>query len=230
MKKNRPKRKTKRPLIVIESINGAGGSTQSGKLVKKLKQEGFQPTFIHFHQRDRATGQLIEEKFLHSSKPQTFSRREQALLYIQDFFSRQEDIEKVVNGSRKSVVVCDRYYTSTLAYQTINLSGLKRDSMLEWITWLVSVGRSSLPQPDLVILLDISPHTSLAHLKRADKDLFENFTRQRQIRTSYLKLAREQNWTVIDSMLARRAGGAGGKQRSIKDIHKEIWSHVEPLL
>lgn len=218
-----PKRRNKRPFIVIEALDAGGSQTQTDALCRKLKRRGYKPLQLHFPHEDRATGRLIYDKFLLSHNRLGFSRREQALLYIQDFFSRKEDIEKALAGPKNSLVVSDRFYTSTMAYQTAGLSGLNRDSLLEWIRNLVEIGQPALPRPTLVIFLDTSPGTSLVRLKGKTKDYHENLKRLTLFRASYRKLAREYDWAVVNSMV-------GSKQRSIRDIHEEIWGHVLPLI
>ncbi len=212
------------PLIVFEAINAAGKTTQLNLLIKKFKKVGYNIHSIHFHQRDKATGQLIDNKFLHNSS-QNFSRREQALLYIQDFFSQLENIHKTLNQKGKHIVLLDRFYTSTMAYQTIGLSGTKRQEMLTWISWLCEKEKPKLPKPDTVILLDTPVDISVSHLKEnKKKDHFEKRERLIATRRSYLKLAKERKWTVINSINNQ------GRQRSISDIHQEIWQKVQKTL
>jgi len=146
------------------------------------------------------------------------------LLYIQDFFSRKEDIEKAMQGPKKSLVVSDRFYTSTLAYQTLGLTGLARDSMLEWLRRIIAEGEPALPKPTAVIFLDTPPGVSMGHLRTKNKDYFENLSKLRAIRNSYRKIAQEEKWITINSMTQK------GTQRSIEDIHAEVWRHVKPLL
>ena len=74
------------PFIVIETLDAGGSQTQTDRLARRLEKEGYQPHQYHFPQEDRATGRLIYDKFLLPKK--RFSKREQALLYIQDFFSK----------------------------------------------------------------------------------------------------------------------------------------------
>lgn len=210
-------------LIVLEAINAAGKTTQFNLLLKKLKQAGYKSFSLHFHQRNKATGQLIENKFLHD-KSNSFSRREQALLYIQDFFSAVESIYKALNQPGKHIVVLDRFFTSTMAYQTIGLTGEPRKKTLNWIRDLCLKGEPALPRPDQVIFLDTPVAISLQHLDKTDKDYFENKQKLIDLRKSYLKLASEQKWIVIDGVDEQ------GKQCSIKDIHEEIWQHVSKLL
>lgn len=216
-------KKSLRPFIVIEALDAGGSQTQTNELVKHVKREGYTPLQLHFPQEDRPTGEFIYGKFLNTHNAPKLSRREQALIYIQDFFSRVDDIEAAREGSKKSIVVSDRFYTSTMAYQTMNLSGKARGEMLDWIKFLCFGSTPKLPKPDLVILLDTPPQVSLHHLRNQPKNYHENLPKLKAIRRSYLTLAREQKWVVINSM-------AAGKQRPIKDIHKEVWQHVQPLL
>lgn len=219
-----PKKKKSRPFIVIEALDAGGSQTQSNRLVKRLKKEGYKPLQLHFPHEDRATGRLIYDKFLLSHNAPKFSRREQALLYIQDFFSRKEDIERVLQNGKKSLVVSDRFYTSTLAYQTLGLTGLARDSMLEWLRGLIAGEEPALPKPTVVIFLDTPPGVSMGHLRTKNKDYFENLNKLRAIRNSYLKIAQEEKWITVNSMTPK------GTQRPIADIHAEIWRHIKPLL
>jgi thymidylate kinase len=171
---------------------------------------------LHFPQEDRPTGQFIYEKFLDNQNKPKLSRREQALIYIQDFFSRKEDIIKVL---KKNPVVSDRFYTSTMAYQTAGLSASARQEFLQWIEYLIN----DLPRPDRVIFLDTLPEISLHHLRDQHKNYHEELPKLRAFRASYLKLAHEQKWTIINSM-------EGKNQRSIADIHAEVWQDVKNIL
>src|SRR5688572_13295256 len=99
------------PFIVLEAINGAGKTTQFNLLKSALKKAGYTPHAYHFHQRDRATGQVIEHKFHHDKAGgKSFTQREQALLYIQDFYSQAEVFNRLRTLSGKHVIVADRFY------------------------------------------------------------------------------------------------------------------------
>ncbi len=212
------------PFFVIEAINAAGKTTQFNLLRRALRKEGFEVLSFHFHQRDRATGQLIEYKFLHQRpRGRRFTRREQALMYVQDFFSRAEDIALHLN-KRGAVVVADRFYSSTMAYQTLGLSGLRRRRMINWIKWLCERGRPRLLRPDLVILVDTPVDVSIKHLQGTRRDYFETRKRLADIRRSYLRLARGEGWKVISGADRK------GRQRPVEAIHAEIWQQVYPFL
>ncbi|HLD26070.1 MAG TPA: dTMP kinase [Candidatus Andersenbacteria bacterium] len=216
--------------IVIESIDAAGGSTQAKLLADRLQKTGYDVLSLHFPQEDAPTGQLIYEKFLRNKNKLKLTRREQALLYIQDFFSRAEDIREHLQKSSPPArggargggraIVSDRFYGSTLAYQTIGLVGQHRRRVIDWIKALCEQGQPNLPKPDLVIFLDTPVSLAAEHLKKRPKDFFENQRKQQAIRRSYRMLAREERWTIINS------ADEQGNQRSIKDIHTDIWSAI----
>jgi dTMP kinase len=211
------------PFIVIEALDAGGSQTQTDWLVKRLTEAGQRPLALHFPQEDRATGRLIYDKFLLNQNKQPFSRREQALLYIQDFFSRAEDIKAVMERqSDYSIVISDRFYTSTLAYQTMGLSGAERTRMLKWLTWLCFEGAPQLPQPDIVVFLDTPVEVSLKRLSQKKKDFFETKDKLTAIRASYLNIARKFGWKVVLSV------DSSGQERTREDMHEEIWQIVSP--
>ncbi len=213
------------PFIVIEALDAGGSQTQTNFLGRRLKKEGYLPHQYHFPQEDRATGRLIYDKFLLKHNRRPFSRREQALLFIQDFFSRAEDMGDIITrGQKKEIVVSDRYCTSTMAYQTVGLSGAERRRMLDWITWLCWRDEPTLPCPSLVIFLDTPVDISLKHLENKKKDYHENKEKLTAFRNSYIRLAQEQKWVIINSLNGQ------GEQRSKQDIHNEVWRYVERVV
>jgi dTMP kinase len=212
----------KNPFIVIEALDAGGSQTQTNWLVKRFKKEGYNPHQYHFPHEDRATGRLIYDKFLLFKNKYPFSRREQALLYIQDFFSRADEMHNILNKKTgKNIIVSDRFYTSTIAYQTAGLTSKQRKIMINWINWLCTEGHPILPKPSLVIFLDTPEDIALTHLANKKKDFHEVKTKLTLFRKNYLRLAKEDKWTIINSVNEQ------GKQRSIKDIHEEVWLSVK---
>lgn len=215
--------------IVVESSDGAGGSTQVSLLTRRLKREGLIAQQLHFPREDAPTGQVVYGKFLHAKNKAKFSRREQALLYIQDFFAGSSVItDMLTKKAKKYVAVSDRFCTSTMAYQTIGLVGDVRTRMLEWITWICWAGEPRLPKPDVVILLDLPISVSLRRIDtrkdKKTKDYFENRKKQLAIRRSYLRLAKEQRWVIIN------CADKTGQQRAREDIHQDVWHAVSKLI
>lgn len=215
---------TKNPFIVIEALDAGGSQTQTDFLAKRLKKEKYKVLQLHFPQEDRATGRLIYDKFLLGRNKGKFSAREQALIYMQDFYARAEDIMHVQRQQKKSVIVSDRYCTSTFAYQTIGLPASERRKMLQWLLWLAYEDTPALPRPDIVIFLDTPVEVSLRRLQDKKKDFFETKDKLTAIRDSYLKIAKEQKWHVLSSV------DATGNERTREDLRDEVWEAVIPLL
>lgn len=212
------------PFIVIEALDAGGSQTQTNLLAERLKADKYDILQLHFPQEDRATGRLIYDKFLLSKNKGKFSRREQALIYLQDFYARYEDIVRArAVSNKRSIVLSDRFCTSTFAYQTIGLTGKKRQAMLNWLLWLAWENTPALPKPDAVIFLDTPVAVSLQRLKDKPKDYFETKTKLTAIRNSYLKISHEQKWHVINSV------DEAGIERSRQDLHEAVWQVVTPL-
>jgi dTMP kinase len=214
-----------KPFIVIEALDAGGSQTQTDWLTRRLKKEGYKPHQYHFPQEDTATGRLIYDKFLLFKNKYPFSKREQALLYVQDFFSRADEMHNIINKKTgKDIVVSDRYYTSTMAYQAAGLSGQSRKKMIDWIDWLCTKGQPALPKPDTVIYLDTPVSIILKHLASKKKDYHENEKKLTVFYNSYKSLAKQMKWTVINSVNEQ------GEQRSIKDIHEEVWQYTSKVI
>lgn len=214
-----------RPFIVIEALDAGGSQTQTDLLVRRLRREKYKPHQYHFPQEDRATGRLIYDKFLLDHNRHEFSQREQALLYVQDFYSQADEFWGIIKkGTKKEVIVSDRYCTSTMAYQTAGLPGKRRRQMLNWLIWLCWQGTPRLPKPDAVILLDTPVEITLGHLASKKRDYHENKAKLTVFRRNYVRLAQEQKWIVINSV------NKEGTQRTKQDIHREVWQHVSKML
>ena len=219
------KTKSKQPFIVLEALDAGGSQTQTDLLCARLKKEGYTPHQYHFPQEDRATGRIIYDKYLLYKNKEPFSRREQALLFIQDFFSKQEEFNAIITGgNKKDVVVSDRYAMSAMAYQSIGLSGDARKKMIDWIIWLCYKGKPVLPKPDIVLFLDTPVDISLLRLKNKKKDVHETKEKLTAFRKSYIQLAKQQKWAVFNSVDEQ------GNQRTREDLHEEIWGVVQKKL
>ena len=92
-----------------------------------------------------------------------------------------------------TVLLCDRYRASSVAYG--EAQGLDA-------RWLESV-QVPLPAPDLTILLDMAPEVSLER-KQTGRDKYEqDLDLLERVRRSYLRQAKEGQWTVLDAVRDR---------------------------
>jgi dTMP kinase len=169
--------------IDFEGIDKSGKATQASLLRDWLIVRRFKAEVISFPDYTTEIGLEIKA-FLSGLK--NFSPEVRQLLYAANRWERKSLIEGWLMDGK--IVIADRYTPSGLAYGYAN--GLP----LEWMICI----EKGLPQPDVVIVLDISPETSLKRSKgrvdRYESDLkfLEN------VRSSYKFLAEKFGWYIID--------------------------------
>lgn len=128
--------------IVFEGIDGTGKSTQLHLLAEKLRQLGYAVVATR-EPTNGPYGQKIRELFIDRG---SVSREEELELFIAD---RDQHVKEIIKPglSDGCVVICDRYYLSTIAYQGAN--GMDQD--------LIVKKNEDFPVPDLAIILEIEP-------------------------------------------------------------------------
>ena len=148
-------------LIVIEGIDGAGKSTQAETLMDRLRKRGFDAVYFREPSGSR-WGREIKRKAL---DPDSLTPEEELELFQRD---RKENLEKNLRPAleRNKIVVLDRYYFSTIAYQ--GAKGIDEERIKR-------MNEEFAVEPDLVFILDINPQQGLDRIKnRRKKDrLFE---------------------------------------------------------
>ncbi len=179
--------------LVIEGIDGAGGSTQSNILKDFLEKKNFKVELISYPDYSNSIGKVIR-KFL--KKEFDISAETQFFLYALDMLKDKEKILK--NLEEGKIVLADRYIFSTLAYQCF----AKKFSLKKGLK-LIEI--FELPKPDLVFLLDIKPETSMKRKMKENDKLDrheEDLKLLEKVRKGYLKLAREnifsKEWVVLN--------------------------------
>ncbi|USS39973.1 dTMP kinase [Thermococcus aggregans] len=197
--------------IVLEGIDGAGKSTQARMLAKWFENKGYDVVLTK-EPTDTAFGKLIRRLVLTGGKEgiidgARISREAEALLFAAD---RAEHVKKLIEPSLKAgkVVISDRYFYSSLAYQWAR--GLD-------LEWLINLNAFA-PRADLVILLDLPVKESIKRINgRSIKSEFDKIVElQKKVRENYLKLAERFEEIRIINALA-----------PIEDIHKDIVALVE---
>ncbi|MCL5097666.1 MAG: dTMP kinase [Candidatus Omnitrophica bacterium] len=162
-------------LLVIEGIDGSGKTTQA-QLVQKRLQGGKLSVARTKEPTTGYWGQILRDSALTGR----LSLEEEAEAFIKD---RREHVENVINPALKSgkVVLMDRYYFSTVAYQ--GARGLDAGTLLRR-------NEEFAPEPDLLVLLDLDPKLGLKRIKdRGDKaNYFEKACALRKVRDIFLSL------------------------------------------
>lgn len=167
---------------VLEGLDGSGGETQTKHLVQYLENKGKDILVLEYPNPDSPMGKLIYD---YLNRKQDFSADVQMSLYATDMaLDRGKIQETLENGG---IVIANRYFLSTLAYQC-GAKGVPLDIALDFASIL------SLPKPDLVIYLDITPGTSIQRKKGENGKLDrheENRVFLEKVRGSYKELAKD---------------------------------------
>jgi len=183
--------------ITFEGGEGCGKSTQSRLLLKKLEQQNV-PVVLTHEPGGTALGNELR-RALKRRWGSFISPLAELFLFVA---SRAQLVAELIRPALEEgkVVICDRFTHSTLVYQ-----GYGRG--LDWTAMeMVNNMATRNLDPDLIILLDISPQQGLAR-KRSLKDRFEmeNSSFHRRVREGYLKIAAADpdRWLVIDASLPK---------------------------
>ncbi len=192
-------------LIVFEGIDGTGKSTQCGLLAKSLTDRDV-PN-IALAEPTRGTWGTKIRRLLSEGR-QGISPQEELSWFVND---RKEDIELNIMPALQDnkVVLMDRYYFSTAAYQ--GALGLDPDQIrLENETFA--------PIPDRVLIFLTSPETCLERIEssRDQKSAFEKLDYLQNVQKIF-KSFEGSHIRFIDSV------------GSLSEVHEKVLSEVEDL-
>jgi len=199
--------------ITFEGGEGCGKSTQTKILYRRLHKLAV-PVLLTHEPGVTALGKKAD-KLLKWSRNVAISPLAELLLFN---VSRAQLVTEVLKPElvKGTVVICDRYTDSTIAYQSYG-RGLDMD-MVKTVNNISTQGLL----PTLTVLLDVPPETGFDR-KQGDKpDRFESLdlSFHRCVRKGYLALAKAEpeRWLVIDGLQSKEA------------IAGIIWQSVGKLL
>jgi dTMP kinase len=171
-------------LVALEGVDAVGKRTQSLLLSSWLRSKNVASESLSFPDYGTPIGQEIKGFLLGD---RIYSAEVRHMLYAVNRWEKKDEIESLL--ARSDVLIVNRYSASNLAYGIAN--GLK----LDWLNNL-EVG---LPEADLVLVLD-APPSALSSRRGSDKDKYElNIILQEKARSTYLELANEFGWTVVNA-------------------------------
>ncbi|MEL9940641.1 MAG: dTMP kinase [Ignisphaera sp.] len=179
-------------LIVFEGIDAAGKTTMSRMVVEHIRGKGFEASLFSYPNYTSIYGSIIK-LFLESKI--WLSHQELFFLYILDMYREKQEVEKALASGR--IVVMDRYYTSTIAYQcSLGFDYEMAKKVIEYL---------DMPKPDTIVYLDIEPRKAVERKARQKKlDVFEKDVEfLEKVRKMYWRLIGEgyptKNWIVVDA-------------------------------
>jgi dTMP kinase len=147
-------------LIAIEGIDGAGKTTQANALAERLAVVGLQVVTSK-----EPTNGPWGQKLRSSAANGRMSAEDELAAFIED---RREHVRDIIRPSLDAgkVVILDRYYFSTAAYQ-----GARG---MDWRA-IIQQNEGFAPEPDLLVLLSVDPKVGMSRIaERGDSaNLFE---------------------------------------------------------
>jgi len=177
--------------ITIEGIEGSGKTTLASLIGERIAKSG-RAVMITAEPGGSAVGEMIREIVLHSEEP--ISDKAELLLFEA---ARAQHVDAVIRPALEagSVVICDRFADSSLAYQ-----GYARGLGLEEIASLNAFATSGLV-PDITILLDLPAEAGLARQRKIDRISSQDVAFHESVRKGFLALAKAEpdRFVVIDA-------------------------------
>jgi dTMP kinase len=192
-------------LVVLEGIDGSGKTTQARSLLRRLRSGGWEAAFF----REPTGGKWGREIKRKAARADSLTPAEELDLFIKD---RRVNVEKNLKPALRKgkIVILDRYYFSTIAYQGAKGIDPRRIRRLN---------EAFAVKPDLVIILDVAAGDGLARIagRKTRDELFEREDYLAKVGQIFRSL-RGPNILHLDGCGDRRSVG------------QAIWERVEKLL
>ena len=132
--------------VTFEGIDGSGKSTQANSLLRRAQDNGLNAVLFREPGGTRISEQI--RQILLSTKHAEMAKVTEVMLYSAARAQLTE--EMVIPGLQENdIVICDRYYDSTTAYQ-----GYGRGINMEFIKALTEEAANRI-EPDITFLVDI---------------------------------------------------------------------------
>jgi len=163
--------------IVFEGIDGTGKSTVARLVAERLKEDG-KDCILTMEPSDSWIGDAVRR----ANENGTDDLAE-ALLFMADRAEHTKQIENMVSEGKW--VVCDRYYASTLAYQTATLGNRLEEPM----QWLWNINQKIIRIPDVTYYFVLEVEQALERMSdRPGRSKFEKLDFLKQVDENYRKV------------------------------------------
>lgn len=170
-------------LIVFEGIDGSGKSLQLERTADWITRRGYNSVSLR-EPTDGLQGKILRESALNGR----LSPEEERDLFVKD---RRWNVEENIRPalSKGKVVLLDRYYFSSIAYQ--GARGLDPEDIRRR-------NEAIAPKPDLVLLFDLDPEIAIGRIEKQRGDALNLFEK-----LDYLKKVREIFLSLKDPFIVR---------------------------
>jgi len=197
--------------LSFEGIDGSGKSTQAKLLFEKLTQNNI-PSLYTKEPTDLPIGQMIRNLF--SKKESQIEKHAQIFLFMADRVQHCQEILLPALKAKK-IVICDRYFDSTLAYQGLDLP-LQQ--------WIQKISPPFLPKPALTFFLDCPPEVAFQRLtdRNAKTKQAKSYFEERgvkflqDVQAAYLKIYQQEKKRILRIPA----------NQNPTSIEQKIWSHL----
>ncbi|HDQ60057.1 MAG TPA: thymidylate kinase [Candidatus Woesearchaeota archaeon] len=207
--------------LVIEGGDCSGKTTQAELLIEDLRNAGKEILVLDFPTYEDTLGGTTVKWYLEGK----FGALDEvpaevaSLCYALDRYQFAKENWKALENGK--ILIANRYTQSNMGHQGGKFKGKDRH---EFIKWVEDVERR-MPQPDIVIYLDLPVELSLKLKEQRgnnkgakDMDIHEkDIQHLKDARECYLETAKIKNWIIIDCKKSNE-----DSIRAIEDIHDEI--------
>ena len=190
-------------LINLEGIDGCGKSTQSQFLMGEFEKNN-EKTILLKEPTNGKYGRKLWEMLSGKIEATTEEILE---LFVMD---RKEHVDQKINPALNEgkIVLMDRYYYSTMAYQAaagIDVKRIRKDNEFA-------------PKPDIVLVFDLPADLAMERVRgHSVADVFEKEEHLEKVRKAYLNLEDDPLVRIIDAV------------RTPEEIFDEVWKLVSEV-
>ena len=215
-------------LIVFEGTDGSGKSTQFARMCQRLEEEGKSFQRLIFPQYDKPSSTLLR-MYLggeFGSRPEDVNAYAASTFYAVDRYASMKQVwgDYYRDGG---LMLADRYITSNAVHQAAKVPAQERPAFFEWL-FDFECNKLGLPEPDMVIYLDMPTEKAVENLRRRENDT-NTKADIHEVDTAYLTLCRETAGQAADCLGWKRIAcvDKNGNLRTIEDLHEEIWNLIK---
>lgn len=197
-------------MIVLDGVDGCGKSTQAARLAKRLK--GIQAEVLHV----REPGSTVLGEGLRKLLLETATTIEAPVEVLLFAAARRQLLDEVIQPAlaRGAWVVCERFHSSTYAYQG-HAGGAGAQEVLQLLQqWAGD------PVPDLELILELDPEHALQRRGQAsDRIEARGLSYQQHVAEGYRLYAKE----IPRARLVVATGG-------VDEVAERVWKEVSSVV